>query len=151
MRAVLRLARTLRRRDAAGSMTGAGFSLLASLRRDGPASAIALAQREGLQPQSLSRLLVDLESNGMIHRSVDPVDRRRHVIAPTRRGLAALERMLSRRREWLGTAMEDRLDVDERAILLRAAALMLRLTTQDSARVAPRFRSPRQASPPVQD
>lgn len=128
MRAVLRLGRTLRRRDAAGTLTGAAFSLLASLRRDGPASAVTLARREGLQPQSLSRLLADLERDGMIGRSVDPADRRRHVIAPTRRGVAALDRMLARRREWLADAMTTQLDEAERAALLHAAPLMLRLT-----------------------
>lgn len=44
-----------------GDVTSSGMVLLIILAREGPKSAVALARSEGLQPQSLSRLLNQLE------------------------------------------------------------------------------------------
>jgi DNA-binding MarR family transcriptional regulator len=131
VRGVLILARALRRSVPVGEVTGAGLALLAALHRDGPMSAVTLAQSVGLQPQSLSRLLLRLENDTMIEREIDAVDRRRHVIALTAHGRRALKRAISYRREWLARAMADRLGAAERALLLRASTLMLRLAAED--------------------
>ncbi|MDO6414670.1 MarR family transcriptional regulator [Sphingomonas sp. BIUV-7] len=127
VRAVLRLARRLRRSSASAALTGSGLALLAGLHRDGPMSAAALASGEGLQPQSLSRLLARLERDGLIDRPVDPLDRRRQVIAITRAGRAALNDAMALRRRWLSTAVAGHLAGAERATLLAAAEIMLRI------------------------
>lgn len=127
MRAVMRLARELRHAAAPTELTGAALGLLATLFRDGAMSAAELAQREGLQPQSLSRLLAQLDSDGLIERSVDAADARRHVITLTPAGGDALGRSIRRRREWLVGRMAERLNADEQADLLNAAELMLRM------------------------
>jgi DNA-binding MarR family transcriptional regulator len=127
VRAVLRLARRLRQSVPASELTGGALGLVAALHRGGPMSAASLARSEGLQPQSLSRLLARLERQAFIERGVDPADRRRQVIEVTRSGLGALDRAIAHRRSWLAEAMADRLDEAERAELLRAAALMLRI------------------------
>jgi DNA-binding MarR family transcriptional regulator len=129
VRGVLRLARAMRRAVPTGETSGGALSLLVTLHNGGPMSAVALAQREGLQPQSLSRLLVRLEQEGSIERSLDPADHRRHVIVLTQTGLMALERAMNRRRVWLASAMARRLAPDERETLARAADLMLRIAT----------------------
>jgi DNA-binding MarR family transcriptional regulator len=134
VRGVLMLARALRRSVPAGEVSGGGLALLAALHQAGPMSAVALAQNVGLQPQSLSRLLPRLESDAMIEREVDAADRRRHVIALTRHGREALKRAMGYRREWLAAAMSDRLDTAERALLLRASSLMLRLIEDPAAK-----------------
>ncbi|POA57586.1 transcriptional regulator, partial [Pseudomonas sp. GW460-R15] len=72
VRAVLRLARAMRRSAGAAELTGGGLALIATLYRNGPMSAVALARAEGLQPQSLSRLLVRMEGDSLIERTVDP-------------------------------------------------------------------------------
>lgn len=92
-------------------------------------SAAALARCEGLQPQSLSRLLARMERDGLIERQTDVADRRRGVIAVTQRGLGALDKAMSQRRCWLSAVMTDRLDEEERSILLQASALMLRIAS----------------------
>ncbi len=133
VRAVLRLARRLRRPALDGEVTGSGLALLASLHRQGPMSAVALAHGEGLQPQSLSRLLARLADRALIERPTDPADRRRQMIALTDAGAAALHRAMARRRQWLADAMSRRLDEADRRTLLAAAGVMLRLAgdTQD--------------------
>jgi len=127
VRAVLRLARALRQSAPATELTGGALALLATLHRKGPLSAVALARAEGLQPQSLSRLLVRMGADALIERAVDPADRRRHVITLTPRGLDALDWAMTQRRRWLGTVMAERLCDVERATLLAAAETMLRL------------------------
>ncbi|MEG3177263.1 MarR family transcriptional regulator [Sphingomonas sp. RB3P16] len=127
VRAVLRLARGMRRSVGASELTGGALALIATLYRDGPLSAVALARAEGLQPQSLSRLLVRLETDALIERAVDPDDRRRHVITLTSRGRDALSSAMTQRREWLGAMMAARLSEAERASLRAAAEIMLRM------------------------
>lgn len=128
LQAVLRLARGMRQAAQDGELTGSALILLGSLHRGGAMSAVELARREGLQPQSLSRLLARLDQQGLIMRSVDPEDGRRHVIAITQAGMAMLAEQIVRRRDWLAQRMGERLTEAERGTLLDAAALMLRLS-----------------------
>ena len=127
VRAVLRLARQLRRAVPSAELTGGVLSLLVALCRGGPMSAVMLARSEGLQPQSLSRLLARMARDGLIERPVDPKDRRRQVISVTPRGLDALGWAMTQRRRWLAAAMADRLDDAERAVIVHAAELILRI------------------------
>lgn len=127
VRAVLRLARRLRQSALDTPLTGSGLALLASLHRDGPMSAAALARSEGLQPQSLSRLLNRLEGDDLIGQSTDPIDRRRHIIAITHSGRAALNQAMGQRRQWLAETIARQIDETERATLLAAADIMLKI------------------------
>jgi DNA-binding MarR family transcriptional regulator len=129
VRAAMRLARRLRQSAPSAELTGGGLGLLVTLYQGGPMSAAALARCEGLQPQSLSRLLARMERDGLIERKADVVDRRRGVIAVTRRGLEALNGAMSQRRRWLSAVMTDRLNDQERSVLLQAAELMLRIAS----------------------
>lgn len=90
-------------------------------------NAVTLAKGEGLQPQSLSRLLVRLEDAALIERPTDPADRRRQLIALTDAGAMALHRAVVRRRQWLADAMSNELDDADRRTLLAASDVMLRL------------------------
>ena len=127
LQAVLRLAREMRQAAQDGELTGSALILLGSLHRGGAMSAVELARREGLQPQSLSRLLARLDKLGLIARSVDPEDARRHVIAITQTGTNMLMRQMVKRRDWLADRMAERLSAGERTTLVEAAELMLRL------------------------
>lgn len=92
-------------------------------------SAAAFARSEGLQPQSLSRLLARMSRDGLIERASDAIDKRRQAITVTRRGQAALNQAMAQRRRWLSVAMADRLDEREQALLLEASELMLRIAS----------------------
>nr|AHE14815.1 putative transcriptional regulator [uncultured bacterium] len=61
---------------------------LHALIRHGPAMARALAQRVGLTPGSVSRMIDRLDAAGCIKRVPDPDDRRRVLIEPTAEGIA---------------------------------------------------------------
>ena len=127
VRATLRLARRLRQEAPARELTGGALALLVALRRIGPVPAAVLARSEGLQPQSLSRLLARMEGDGLIERAADAADARVRTVALTARGRGALQWAMAERRRWLRAMLDERLDPDERATLTAAAGLMLRL------------------------
>jgi DNA-binding MarR family transcriptional regulator/uncharacterized glyoxalase superfamily protein PhnB len=135
-RAVLRLGRRLRgaRPDSAVSLST--LALLTTLSRLGPMPAVQLAREEKLQPQSLTRLLAQMEADGLISREPDPADRRALVTAITREGRAVVARDLAARRAWLDQAMEMALTAEERTQLAAAAPLMLKVAGEEPA--APR-------------
>ncbi|MGN6269048.1 MAG: MarR family transcriptional regulator [Sphingomonas sp.] len=126
-RGVLRLARRLRAEATDDAPSPAALGLLATLHRQGPMPGVSLAAAEGLKPQSLTRLLARLDTDRLIERTPDPDDRRNLVIAITREGRRALRHAMRERRRWLAEAIDDRLDAGERATLIAAGELMLRL------------------------
>ena len=128
-RGVMRLARRLRVEASASEVSGAALGLLATLHREGPMSGVALADAEGLRPQSLTRLLAALEAGHMIVRAPDPGDRRSLIVSLTDAGRQGLARAMRERRRWLAEALRDRLDANQRAVMAEAAELMLRLAS----------------------
>lgn len=126
-RAVLKLSRRMRTDASPGELTPAMVGLLATLHREGAMPGVALAAKEGLKPQSLTRLLAALETSGMIERAPDPEDRRNLIIAITVPGRQSLRRAIQQRRHWLAEAVADRLSDEEREQLVAAAGLMLRI------------------------
>jgi DNA-binding MarR family transcriptional regulator len=129
LRGVLRLARQMRQAAEDGELSGGALALLGTLYRGGSMSAVELARREGLQPQSLSRMLAQLDKSGLITRTTDAADARRHVIAITPAGTSAFMQQILRRRDWLADRMAERLSAAERSTLIEAAELMLRMAT----------------------
>jgi DNA-binding MarR family transcriptional regulator len=127
VRAVMRLGRRLRDATPPGAVSGSGLALLIILYRDGPLPAVAIAQKEGLQPQSLSRIIVRLEDAGLIERTTDPDDRRNKIMAITDAGRRALGFTMQQRRQWLASMIGEHLSGDERQTLVEAAELMLRI------------------------
>jgi MarR family transcriptional regulator, lower aerobic nicotinate degradation pathway regulator len=88
--------------NAAFEADGAGlrsyhYRLLAALDESGPASQASLGRGTGIDRSDVALAMADLESRGLIKRSVDPSDRRRNVVAITERGrtqLAALDAVI---------------------------------------------------------
>lgn len=134
LRGVLSLGRRLRAERPDGAISPAAITLLGALYRLGPVPAVQLAAELHLQPQSLTRLLDALEGSDLISRTPGPHDRRERVIALTRSGRNTFLADMRERRQWLKTAMSGLLTARERATLLEAAQLMLRLA--DSAPAA---------------
>jgi len=89
----------------------------------------ALAAAEGVQPQSLTRVLADLEESAYVLRGQDSVDRRQFQIKITCHGCEALEQDAKRRSLWLASAMTSLLSPTEEQILHLAAQLMEKLAT----------------------
>jgi DNA-binding MarR family transcriptional regulator len=133
LRGVLWLGRRLRAERPRSGISLSGIGLLSSLHRCGPMSAVRLAEAEGLQAQSLSRLIASLERLGCIERQRSDIDRREIVIALSPRGHRALAEDMRGRRLWLEQAMAQALTGPERAVLLQAAEAMLKLARFDDA------------------
>lgn len=108
------------------ALTRMAASVLANLRHDGPLTPTALAAIEGLQPQSLTRVLNELEERGRIVRSTNRKDRRSQDIAITDLGIEALDGHVQEGNRWLATALKT-LSPTERGVLELAAGLMVRL------------------------
>ena len=133
MRAVLSLGRALRAARAPGGVSLPCISILATLRRLGPLPAAHLAAEERLAPQSLTRHLGDLLERGYILREKSPLDGRQVLVLATESGLTALEHDFRSRRRWLKRAMDAALSRDERALLMEASELLLKLSRHQDA------------------
>ena len=127
LRAVLRLARRLRAERPAGGVSLAGIGLLSTLHRRGPMPAARLAEAEGLQAQSLTRLLAQLERTDLIARTRAVVDRRERIITLTPRGREMLARDMRGRETWLSCAMAEALTASQRHALGEATTAMILL------------------------
>ena len=93
---ILRLARAsawrLGRSLAESGLGWAAYAVLHHLDAQGPVSQRELAASLRIQPSNIVALLDELQRGGLIHRSPDPADRRRHRVELTPRGLAVLAR-----------------------------------------------------------
>jgi DNA-binding MarR family transcriptional regulator len=129
-RATLRLSRRLQAERDENAMSLTKISVLGHLTRKGPMTAGALAAADRLQPQSLTRVLAELEEAGLIARAAGVEDRRQRRFELTPAGRAAGIADMRVRDEWLAGAMARSLSDVERELLLLAAALMERLADE---------------------
>jgi DNA-binding MarR family transcriptional regulator len=127
-RSAAALARRLRAATPLDGLTPARLGILAALRRSRHGTpATALAAELGIQPQSLTRLLAELEDRRLIARRSDAADRRRSLIGLTAAGRSLLEAELQRRRAALAETIAALFTPAERQALDRAADLIGRL------------------------
>lgn len=128
-RSTLGLARQLRRMRSSHGISAAKLALLSRLERLGrPMTASDLAQIEHLQPQSITRLIADLEEKGLLRRTQDAGDRRQFLLAITPTGRELLAEDACRQNAWLAQKMADTLTPPEREMLGIAARLMEKLS-----------------------
>ena len=88
---VQHLGRRLREIDAATGLTPARYSALASLHFNGSRNLGDLAADERVKPPSVSRLVRDMERDGLVRRAPDPSDGRGVLIELTPAAVAAFE------------------------------------------------------------
>ena len=129
---VLRLGRRLRAQRPADSVSLSALSLMATLNEHGPMPAARLAEKQRLQPQSLTRLLHDLEGKGLIRRDPGP-DRRTQMLSLTPAGVTAFRYDIAARHRWLRDEMARVLEADDQVLLAMAATVMLKLTYGEPA------------------
>ena len=127
LRSVLALGRRLRAARAPGTRALTGLTILGTLYRLGPMLASQLAAEEGLQPQSLTRLLAELDRKQLISRKRSDTDGRAQTITLTALGRRRLLDEIGERRAWLKTAMAAELTPDERDIAKSASAVLLKI------------------------
>ncbi|HXZ16207.1 MAG TPA: MarR family transcriptional regulator [Roseiarcus sp.] len=127
-RSVARVSRRLRRLRADHGVSPSKLIILGRLqlaRRK--VTAAALAETEGLKPQSLTRILADLEARGFVRREQSGVDRREILIEITNEGQELLGSDARRQNRWLAEAMATALTPAEADILAIAARLLDRV------------------------
>jgi DNA-binding MarR family transcriptional regulator len=125
---VSRLRRRLREVAVDGDLTPSQTSVLIRLAKEGPASASALAAAERVRPQSMAATLAALQGEELIRRDQDPEDGRRQLVTLTAVGTERFEGSRQARREWLARALQDGYTEAERHTILKALALLERLT-----------------------
>jgi DNA-binding MarR family transcriptional regulator len=111
-----------------GELTPNGLSALSILRREGPLSASALASRLGILPQSLTRILADLESQNLLMRTREAHDGREHILQPTAKALSLLRAEGIRRDAAISATMQRALTPIEIDLLLVAAKAINKLS-----------------------
>ena len=121
------LVRRLRADPSPGALAPAKWSVLAQLHRRGPLAPSELAHHERVRLQTLTRLLAEIETAGLIGREVDAGDARRRVLSLTRAGRVLLTAEVHRREASLRNAVQRCLTLEERATLLQACALLDRI------------------------
>jgi DNA-binding MarR family transcriptional regulator len=133
LRSILALGRRLRAERPPGSLSLSGLGILGTLHRQGTLVATRLAAEERLQPQSLTRLLIDLERDRLITRKRSEVDRREIAISITAKGRQTLIEDMAARRAWLQAAMSNALTAPERETMLAASRIMSKLACFEPA------------------
>jgi DNA-binding MarR family transcriptional regulator len=124
--AAIRLLRGVRVADAETGLSAPKLSALSVLVFGGPQNLSSLARAEQVTAPTMSKLVADLEAEGLVAKRADRADKRGVRIEVTARGRALMEEG-RRRRLALLTARLAKLSAAERAKLDEAAALMLRL------------------------
>jgi DNA-binding MarR family transcriptional regulator len=132
-RATLRLSRRLHAERGVDALSLTKISVLGHLARRGPLTAGALAAADRLRPQSLTRVLAELEEAGLIARTPDAEDRRQRRFRLTAAGRRATESDMRVRDEWLAAAMSRTLTAAERDLLLLAATLIDKLADESTS------------------
>jgi DNA-binding MarR family transcriptional regulator len=131
-RSTAALSRRLRAKRAPHGVSGSKLSILGWLARaQRPLTASGLAELERLQPQSLTRIVAELDAGGLIHRWQDETDGRQLLIEITTKGSDLLAEDARRQSRWLAEAMLRKLTLAERDVLFIAARLLDELTAED--------------------
>jgi DNA-binding MarR family transcriptional regulator len=124
--ALLKLARELRRESHALGVTGGQVSLLFQIQRHRGIGVRGLAALERISPAAMSGYVDRLERAGLVRRTPDQDDRRRHGLSVTAEGERVLRSVKSRRTAWLAARLEQ-LSPDELAALDAAVDPLLSL------------------------
>jgi DNA-binding MarR family transcriptional regulator len=104
--ALLKLARELRRESHALGVTGGQVALLFQISRHRGIGVRELAGLERMSPAAMSGYVDRLERAGLVQRTPDQDDRRRHGLSVTAEGDRVLRSVRSRRTAWLASRLE---------------------------------------------
>ncbi len=115
-RHALRLLRLLRREDAATGVSAARLSALSVLVFGGPCSLGALAAAEQVSAPTMSRLVHELESDGLLRRRADPDDARATRLEATPAAVRLLHRGRARRLGALSSGLGALSPADRRSV-----------------------------------
>jgi len=125
--AAIHLLRRLRIEDAATGLSAPRLSALSVVVFGGPLTLGALAAAEQVRPPTITRLVRELERDGLVELVPDPDDRRVRRVRATPRGRTLLEEGRRRRVAKLAGSLGG-LTAVERRLIARAVRLIERLS-----------------------
>lgn len=125
--AAIHLLRHVRAEDVGTGLSAPRLSALSVIVAAGPISISALADAEQVRPPTISRLVKELEWQGLVARERDSEDRRVQRIRATAKGRKLLFEGKERRIARLASGIAQ-LTREERATVARAAAIIERLS-----------------------
>jgi DNA-binding MarR family transcriptional regulator len=129
-RAVALVQRRLRALRAEHGVSASKLVILGRLNRAAaPLPATELARLERLAPQSLTRMMADLETSSLITRTPCETDRRQMLVAITPEGRKLLAADAHRQNAWIAGALAANFSETERGLLALAAPLLDRLAS----------------------
>ena len=126
--ALLRTARRVRVERSSTEITDAQYSVLHALAKLGPLTPGVLADREHVQPPSMTRTVSALVVVGLVARNEHPTDRRQVLVTITAAGEQEVRETKRRRDAWLAKKLAD-LTLAERATLAEATEILRRIAT----------------------
>ncbi|WNB85176.1 MarR family transcriptional regulator [Cellulomonas sp. ATA003] len=126
--ALIRSVRRLRLERSSEEITDGQYSVLAALSKQGPLTPRELADREHVQPPSMTRTVARLVEAGLVGRSEHPTDGRQVVVTITAAGEREVRETRRRRDAWLSQRLAE-LTPAERATLAEAAEILRRVAT----------------------
>jgi DNA-binding MarR family transcriptional regulator len=129
--AITRTARRLRQ-SASSDLGMSATAALASIERLGPLTPSELAEIEGIQRPTVTRILARLEEQDLVDRAPDPEDGRCSLISATTSGKLLLRQLRRRKDAYLVQRLRDLPDRDA-ATLRRAAAILERMLEEERA------------------
>ena len=124
---VAKLRRRLAEQASPGDFTPSQTAVMTRLLHDGPATLTALANAEGMRPQSMSAIITSLLEAGLVSGSPDPNDRRQTLMSLSRKCQKLLRDGRAARQDWLTTAIQKKLSSQEQERLASAVDLLARL------------------------
>ena len=119
--------RRIRSRRGAADLPDAQFTVLAALLREGPLTPGALADREHVQPPTMTRTVNTLVDLGFVTKEPHPTDGRLVMVRLTAAGESEVRETRRRRDDWLAQQLK-KLTAEERSTLAEAAVLLRRIT-----------------------
>lgn len=125
--ALVHVLRLLRDADRASGVSPSRLSVLSVLVFVRPMSQAELARIEGVSAPSMSLLVRELETDGLVARAADPADGRRTIVSATAAGRALMVASQQRRLAWLRAAL-DRVPAASRDALAESSAHLEALT-----------------------
>ncbi|HIF07827.1 MAG TPA: MarR family transcriptional regulator [Gemmatimonadetes bacterium] len=125
--AAIHLLRRLRTQDDALGLSAPRLSALSVVVFGGPVTITQLASAEQVSPATISRMVKEMEWEGLLTRERDPADGRVQRIGATEKGAALLQEG-RRKRVAVLSEMLAALPAGERRLLGKAARLLERLT-----------------------
>ncbi|WP_298461460.1 MarR family winged helix-turn-helix transcriptional regulator [uncultured Cellulomonas sp.] len=126
--ALVRTNRRMRLERSSEEITDGQYSVLAALSKQGAMTPGELAEREHVQPPSMTRTVARLVEVGLVSRSEHPTDGRQVLVTITPAGDQEVRETRRRRDAWLAQQLAG-LAPAERATLAQATEILRRIAT----------------------